>query len=93
MLMRIVDQAFAAFERSAEVGVTQTASQTIESADDSGKVGVTGKSVTRSVRKDAGDVRYLELALKALAEIRDLLGIRAGPESKLACVVARRWGK
>lgn len=39
MLMRIVDQAFAAFERSAEEGVRDTASQTIESADHCGSLG------------------------------------------------------
>lgn len=83
MLMRVVDQAFAAFEKSAEEGVSEIASQTIESADDSGKLGLTDKSVTRSVRKSAGDVRFLEMAMKALREIRDLFGIGAEPESKL----------
>src|SRR5690242_4136725 len=38
MLMRIADHAFAAFERSAEEGVRETASQTIDSTVDSGKL-------------------------------------------------------
>ena len=79
-LMRVVDQAFAAFERSAEEGVSEVTSQTIESVDDSGNLGVKGKSVTHRVRKDAGDIRYLEVAMKALSEIRDLFKI--GPESE-----------
>jgi hypothetical protein len=81
--MRVVDQAFAAFEKSAEEGVTEVTNQTIESADDSGKLELTAKSVTRRVRKGAGDVRYLETAMKALREIRDLFGIGAEAESKL----------
>jgi len=80
---RIVDQAFAAFEESAEEGVSEVASQTIESVDDSGKLRLTGKSVTHRVRKDAGDVRFLELPLKALREIRDLFGIGAEAQGKL----------
>jgi histone H3/H4 len=82
-LMRIADQAFAAFEKSAEEGVREIASQTIERADDSGKLRLTGKGVTRSVRKGAGDVRFLEVAMKALREVRDLFGIGAEAESKL----------
>jgi hypothetical protein len=82
-LMRIVDQALAAFDRSAEYGVSETASQTIGSADDRGKLGLTGKSVTHRVRNGAGDVRYLEVAMKALREIRDLFGIGAEAQSKL----------
>ena len=69
--MRIVDHAFAAFEKSAEEGVTEVTSQTIESANDSSKLRLTGRSVTRSVRNDAGNVRYLEVAMKALREIRE----------------------
>jgi hypothetical protein len=87
MLMRIVDQAFAAFEKSAEEGVREIASQTIERADDSGKLRLTGKGVTRSVRKGAGDPRFLEMAMKALREIRDLFGIGAEAESKLRAAV------
>jgi len=83
MLMRIVDQVFAAFEQSAEEGVSEITSQTIESADDRGKLRLTGKSVTRSVRQNAGDVRYLEVGMKALAEIRDLFKIGAEAESKV----------
>jgi hypothetical protein len=82
-LMRVADQAFAAFERSAEEGVSAIASQTIESADDSGRLRLTGKSFTHHVRKDAGDPRFLELALNALREIRDLFGIGAEAEIKL----------
>jgi hypothetical protein len=62
-LMRIVDQAFAAFEKSAEEGVSETASQTVERLDYTGKLGLTRRSVTNHVRKDAGDVRYLEMAM------------------------------
>lgn len=65
--MGIVDQAFAAFERSAEDGVKKTATQTVERADERGKLELTGRSVTRHVRRDAGDVRYLEVAMEALA--------------------------
>jgi hypothetical protein len=82
MLMRIVDQAFAAFEKSAEEGVREIASQTIESADDTGKLGLTGRSVTHRVRRNAGDPRFLEMAMKALREIRDLFGIGAEAEGK-----------
>jgi hypothetical protein len=57
--------------------------QTIESADDCGKLGLTGRSVTHRVRRDAGDPRFLEVAMKALREIRDLLKIGADAESKL----------
>ena len=42
------------------------------------------------VRRDAGDVRYLEMAMKALAEIRDLFKIRAEAESKLTAASRRR---
>jgi hypothetical protein len=83
MLMRIVDQAVAAFEKSAEDGVSEIASQTIERPDDCGKVRLTGKNDTHHVRKDAGDVRFLEVAMKALREIRDLFGIGAEAQSKL----------
>jgi molybdenum-dependent DNA-binding transcriptional regulator ModE len=83
MLMRVVDQAFAAFEKSADDGVSEVASQTIESADDCVKLGLTGRSITRRGRKDAGDPRLLEVAMKALREIRDLFGIGAEAESKL----------
>ncbi len=82
MLMRVVDQAFAAFEKSAEEGVREVADRTVESADDRGKLGLFGKSVTHHVRKSAGDVRYLEVALNALREIRDLFGIGAEAEGK-----------
>jgi hypothetical protein len=82
-LMRIVDRAFAAFEKSAEEGVSEVASHTIESADDYGKLGLTGRRVSRRVRRDAGDVRFLEVAMKALREIRDLFKIGAEAESKL----------
>jgi hypothetical protein len=41
MLMRIVDQAFAAFEKGAEEGVRKVTSQTTERADDCGKLGLT----------------------------------------------------
>jgi hypothetical protein len=58
VLMRIVDHAFAAFERSAEQGVRENTSQTIESADDDGKLGLTGKSIIRCVRRDAGDASW-----------------------------------
>ena len=83
MLMRIADQAFAAFERSAAEGVSEIASQTIESVDDSGELRLTGKGVTHHVRRDAGDLRYLEMAMKALREVRDLFGIGAEAASKL----------
>jgi hypothetical protein len=83
VLMRVVDQAFAAFEKSAERGVREVTSQTIESADDCGKLRLTGKRVTQSMRKGAGDVRFLEMAMKALREIRDLFGIGAEAQSKL----------
>jgi hypothetical protein len=86
MLMRVADQALAAFEKSAEDGVSEIASQTIESRDDCGKLRLTGKRVTRSVRRDAGDVRFLEMALKALHEIRNLFGIGAEAETKLRAV-------
>jgi hypothetical protein len=82
MLMRIVDQALAAFDKSAEEGISEVTSQTIESADDRGKLGLTRRSLTNHVRKDAGDVRHLEVALKALREIRDLFGIGAEAEGK-----------
>lgn len=83
MLMRVVDQAFAAFDKSAEEGMSETASQTIENADYSGKLTLSGKSVRRRIRKDAGDVRFLEVALTALREIRDLFGLGAAAGSKL----------
>ena len=82
-LMRIADQAFAAFERSAEEGLSEARCQTIERADDGGKLRLTGKRVTHRVSKDAGDVRFLELAMKVLREMRDLFGIGAEAESKL----------
>jgi hypothetical protein len=81
VLMRIVDQALAAFDKSAEEGISEVTSQTIESPDD--RLGLAGKSVTHHVGKDAGDVRYLEMAMKALREIRDLFKIGAEAESKL----------
>jgi hypothetical protein len=85
--MRIVDHALAAFEKSAEEGVSEVTSHTIESADDCGKLEVSGRSVTHRVRKDAGDVRFLEVAMKALREIRDLFKIGAEAETKLQAVV------
>lgn len=87
VLMRIGDQAFAAFEKSAEKGVSDMTSQTIESPDD--RLGLTGKSVSHQVRKDAGDVRFLEAAMKALREIRDLFKIGAEAESKLKAASPR----
>lgn len=57
LLMRIVDQAFAACEKSAEDGVKEITSQTIESANDRGKLGLSSRRVIHHVRKDAGDVR------------------------------------
>jgi hypothetical protein len=83
LLMRIADRAFAAFEKSAQDGLSETAVQTIHTRNESGQLGLRGKSVIRHVRKDAGDVRYLEVAMKALAEIRDLFKIGAEAESKL----------
>jgi hypothetical protein len=83
MLMRIYDQAFAAFDRSAEEGAREVTCQTIESTDDCGKLRFTGRSVTHRVHRDAGDPRFLELALKASREIRDLFRIGAEAESKL----------
>jgi hypothetical protein len=91
-LTRIADQAFAAFEKSAEEGVRETASQTVERLDDTGKLGLTGKSVTHHVRKGAGDVRYLEVAMKALREVRDLFGIGAEAESKLGATASSQRG-
>ncbi len=88
ILMRIVDQALAAFERSSEEGVREIATETIESTDARGNLRPTAKSVTRLIRKGGGDVRYLEVALKALGGIRDLFGIGAEAESKLRATVA-----
>jgi hypothetical protein len=79
-LTRIADQAFAAFEKSAEDGVGETASQTVERLDDTGKLGLTRKNVTHHVRKGAGDIRYLEVLMKAFAEIRDLFKLGAEAE-------------
>ena len=79
----LADRAVAALEKSAEEGVRGVTSQTIESVDDGGKLGLTAKGVTSRVRKDAGDPRFLEVALKALREIRDLFGIGAEGEGKL----------
>jgi hypothetical protein len=87
MLMRIADQAFAAFEKSAEEGVREIVSRTIESADDSGKLRVGQKIASHSMHTNAGDPRFLEMALKALREIRDLFGIGAEAESKLRAAV------
>jgi hypothetical protein len=53
---RIVDQAFSAFEKSAEDGVREVTNQTIENRHVSGKLGLRGKVVTNRVRKDAGDI-------------------------------------
>jgi hypothetical protein len=83
-LTRVADQAFAAFDRSADDGAREGRVQTIETADANGKLGLTGKSVTTRVRKGAGDIRYLEIAMDALAEIRDLFGIGAEAESKVS---------
>jgi hypothetical protein len=76
------------FERSAEKGGKESRSETIESADDCGKLRLTGKRVTQRVRKDAGEPRFLEVTMKALREIRDLFKIGAEAESKLGAV---RW--
>jgi hypothetical protein len=83
LLTRIADVAFAAFEQSAEEGASEVTCQMIEHADDEGKLRLTGKAVTHRVRKDAGDVRYLEMAMRAQREIRDLFGLGAEAESKL----------
>jgi hypothetical protein len=87
VLMRIVDQALAAFEKSAEEGVKETASQTVQRLDDTGTLRLAGRSVTHRVRKDTGDPRFLDVAMKALAEIRDLFGIGAEAQSKLRTAV------
>jgi hypothetical protein len=47
-------------------------SQTIESADHTGNLGLFGESVTHHIRDGAGGILYLEVVMKALAEIRDL---------------------
>jgi hypothetical protein len=86
-LMRIVDHALAAFEKSAGEAVKEITNETIESADDRGKLGLTGRSATHRVRRDAGDPRFLEVALKALCEIRDLFGLGAEAQSKLRAAV------
>jgi hypothetical protein len=92
-LTRIADWAFAAFEKSAEAaGVREVTCETIESADDSGKLELTGRSVTHRVRNGAGDVRYLEVEMKALREIRDLFKIGAEAESKLGAVASSQGG-
>jgi hypothetical protein len=52
MLMRIVDHALTAFDKSAEEGVSEVTSQTVESADGSGKLRVSQKVVTHRVRED-----------------------------------------
>jgi len=62
--------------------VSETTVQTIESRVKDDKLCLTRKSVALHARKDAGDVRYLEVAMKALAEIRDLFKIGAEAESK-----------
>lgn len=90
MLMRVVDQAFAAFQKSAEESVKESTCQTIERLDKRGKLGLTGRSVTRRVRKDAGDVRFLEVAMEALRETRDLFKIGAEAESKLKAASPER---
>jgi hypothetical protein len=82
--MRVVDQAFAAFEKTTEEGVKEITHQTIESPDNTDKPRLTGRSVTHRVRKDAGDPRFLEVAMKSLREIRDLFGIGVEAESKLS---------
>lgn len=77
VLMRIVDQALAAFDMSADKGVSEVTIQTIQSQNNSGEQGLTRKSVTQHVRKDAGDPRLLEVVMTALREIRDLFKIGA----------------
>jgi hypothetical protein len=83
VLMRIVDQALAAFRKSAEDGAKEITSRTIKSADDSGELRMDQKIVTHSLRTDAGNPVFLEIALKALREIRDLYSLGAEAESKL----------
>lgn len=83
MLMRVVDRAFEAFDGSAGEGMSEVTSQTIESADDCGKLELTRKSVTHRDRRHPGDPRFLEIAMKTLREIRDLFGIGAEAQSKL----------
>jgi hypothetical protein len=63
--------------------VREFTSQASEGRNREGKLTPTGRTITQHVRKDAGDVRYLEGAMAALKEIRDLWIIGAEAESKL----------
>jgi hypothetical protein len=75
VLSRIVDQAW---DRSQE-GVKEFASRTIENSAGNGNPRLSGRTVTQHF--DAGDVRYLETAMAALKEIRELFCIGAAAES------------
>jgi hypothetical protein len=80
VLSRVVDEAMQAWVRSQD-GVKEFTSKTNESRDRAGNLTLTSRTVTHHVRKDAGDVRYLETAMVALKEIRDLWSIGADAES------------
>jgi hypothetical protein len=77
VLSRIVGQAMQAWDRSQE-GVKEFASRTIENSVGNGNPRLSGRTVTQHLRKDAGDVRYLETAMAALKEIRELFCHRRG---------------
>ena len=87
VLMQIVDQALAAFDQSTEGNVVETTTRIIQSRDESGRLGVTDGEITRIIRKGSGDVQYLEVAIRALREIRELWGVGTDAESRL---IARR---
>lgn len=88
-LLRIIDHAFAAFKRSVNEGVKEVSDETIETRTATFGREVRIKSVR--IRRDSGDVRYLEIAIKALAEIRDLFTIGADAESKVGSFSRSLW--
>jgi hypothetical protein len=79
VLMRVVDQALAAFDQSTEEGATEIANQRIEGQHGNSELRIAGESVKHDVhvRKSAGDLRFLELAMNATRKIRGLFGIGA----------------
>jgi hypothetical protein len=87
VLMRIVDQAFVAFEKSAGEGEKEMTWHTIQSRDGWGKLGLSGKRVTHHVRKDAAwEDAAMDRIYDDLRAEFDLADRYAAMESKLRSI-------
>jgi len=91
-LKRVADAAFDAFAKSQTDGLKVTTVKSYFGVDQNGRMGEQTKTLERRTEVGAGDIRYLDAALRAMKEIRDLFGLGADAEAKIKAAATAAGG-